>query len=158
MWGVRRLEGHLPSVGRNLAKHGACGRLEGGGDAERACRTSREGGAGAPRKLHSGEGGDAQGWQFGESRPITPGGSPTVTCRRQHSATASMSALGFARFQRCRVPLPEMVSKCGIGNKRHPAPKKMATAPAPSAGAVFRHRLRCRCRTCGIGYVAIFRL
>ena len=48
-----------------------------------------------------------------------------------------MHALGFARIQRCRVPLPETVLKRGIGNKRHPAPKKTATAPAPGAGAVF---------------------
>ena len=45
--------------------------------------------------------------------------------------------VGFARFQRCRVPLPETVPKRGIGNKRHPAPKKTATAPAPGVGAVF---------------------
>ena len=45
--------------------------------------------------------------------------------------------VGFARFQRCRVPLPETVPKRGIGNKRHPAPKNTATAPAPGAGAVF---------------------
>ena len=45
--------------------------------------------------------------------------------------------IGFACFQRCRVPLPEMVPKRGIGNKWHPAPKKTATAPAPGAGAVF---------------------
>ena len=45
--------------------------------------------------------------------------------------------VGFARFQRCRVPLPETVPKRGIGNKRHPAPKKTAMAPAPGAGAVF---------------------
>ena len=46
-------------------------------------------------------------------------------------------ALGFARFQWCRMPLPETVPKRGIGNKRHPTPKKRATAPAPGAGAVF---------------------
>ena len=45
--------------------------------------------------------------------------------------------LGFARFQRCRVPLPETVPKHGIGNKRHPAPKKTAMAPAQGAGAIF---------------------
>ena len=45
--------------------------------------------------------------------------------------------VGFARFQRCREPLLETVPKRGIGNKRHPAPKKMATTPAPGAGAIF---------------------
>ena len=35
------------------------------------------------------------------------------------------------------MPLPETVSKRGIGNKRHPVPKKMATALAPGAGAIF---------------------
>ena len=35
------------------------------------------------------------------------------------------------------MPLPETVPKRGIGNKRHPAPKKTTTAPAPGAGAVF---------------------
>ena len=45
--------------------------------------------------------------------------------------------VGFAHFQWCQVPLPETVPKRGIGNKRHRAPKKTATAPAPGAGAVF---------------------
>ena len=35
------------------------------------------------------------------------------------------------------MPLRETVPKRGIGNKRHPTSKKMATAPAPGAGAVF---------------------
>ena len=35
------------------------------------------------------------------------------------------------------MPLLETVPKRGIGNKRHPTPKKTATAPAPGAGAVF---------------------